>query len=445
MSNKRKSKHIDPPAAESPVVVDPGANQTPSDIPVRCSHTRMEDIAALVPNPRNPNKHPDKQIAMLAKVIRHQGWRAPIVVSKRSGFIVSGHGRFEAAKLLQVQSVPVDYQEFATDADEWAHLVADNRLAELAEIDNDALKGLLEELDGKIELDLAGFDSDGLEELGVLAESNDVDAEPQIDRAAELQAEWKTERGQVWQLGEHRLMCGDSGVADLVSTLIGSDNPVLIWTDPPYGVSYEEKYKKLEKYRPQNRKSSFVASDDLTEDQTEEIVFNSLSSIFPHAADGCVLYVAAPPGPLHARFQSAFNRAGFSWKHTLVWVKNHFVMGRSDYHYRHEPILYGWKETGAHYFGGGRDKDTVFTVDKPTDSDLHPTMKPVELVQQMVSNSSRSGDIVYEPFSGSGTTIIACERLNRKCRAMEISPAYVAVALQRYKDATVKIPTLTNV
>jgi len=412
-----------------------------NEVPVRCSYTRLEPVSKLKPNPSNPNKHDAAQLGLYAKILRHQGWRKPIVVSNRSGLIVCGHGAYLTALAEGWSSVPIDVQEFASKADEIAHLIADNRLPQLSEISDVDLSGLLKELNG-FDLEITGFDSTALSELDGFSEPSEVDADPQIDRAAELQKEWKTKLGQVWRLGDHMIACGSCTDSKEVSRLLDGNSIRLVWTDPPYGVGYEEKCKHLEKYRPQNRASSVVSSDDMTADQTEELATKALGVACENADKGCSIYVAVPAGPLHARFQSAIQNAGFQWKHTLVWVKNHFVMGRSDYHYRHEPILFGWKDGAAHYWAGGRDKDTVFQVDKPTDSDLHPTMKPVELVSQMVKNSSRLGDVVYEPFSGSGTTIIACEQLGRKARAMEISPAYVAVALQRFKDATGKTPEL---
>jgi DNA modification methylase len=378
----------------------------------------------------------------LAKIIRHQGWRSPIVVSKRSGFVVAGHGRLQAAQLLQVEKVPVDYQDFANEAEEYAHLVADNRIAELAEIDEKELAGLLKELDGKIDLDLTGFDAGGLSELGGLLGGSEVDAEPQIDKAAELQKEWKTVRGQIWELGEHRLMCGSSTDCSEFHKLVDGKLS-LVWTDPPYGVSYGAKNGFLNAISPGNRIQKPIENDQLSEEDTGELFAQAMTLAHKVGNPGCVCYAAVPPGPLLPHFISAFSESGFQYKHLLVWVKNQFVLGRSDYHYRHEPILYGWKG-GAHYFIDDSGKDTVFEFDKPRQSDLHPTMKPVELVAAMVGNSSRVGDLVYEPFSGSGTTIIACERLGRRCRAMEISPGYVAVALQRYKDATGKTPKLIN-
>src|SRR5262249_38438187 len=243
------------------------------------------------------NRHSEGQIALLAKVIREQGWRAPITVSRRSGLVVAGHGRLEAAKHLDLDLVPVDYQDFATEAEEHAHMLADNRLAELADLDTKAALELLNSLSGSIDLDLTGFDAAGLAALG-LGPSKTVDAEPQIDKAAELAKKWKVKAGQVWELGGHRLMCGDCRTLEDVTKVLNGDSIGMVWTDPPYGVGYEEKCKHLEKYRPQNRKSSLVSSDDLTPDETEKLATDALRLAFDNAENGCPIYVAVPAGPL---------------------------------------------------------------------------------------------------------------------------------------------------
>jgi len=209
-----------------------------SGIEVHCAFDKEMDVVDLVPHPRNPNKHGDNQIALLAKIIGNQGWRNPIVVSERSGFIVAGHGRLGAARVLNVEKVPVDLQAFTNEAEEYAHLIADNRIAELAEADRDELAGLIKELEGKIDLDLTGFDAPSLAELLGEEEGNDVDAEPQNDKADELKAKWQTAPGQVWELGEHRLMCGDSTDMALVEQLVGKGKAAMVFTDPPYNIDY---------------------------------------------------------------------------------------------------------------------------------------------------------------------------------------------------------------
>ena len=247
-----------------------------SGVAVHCAHDALVDITELIPNPRNPNKHGDKQVALLAKIIRHQGWRAPIVVSNRSGFIVAGHGRLEAAKLLNVQTVPVNRQDFATEADEWAHVIADNRIAELAETDDALLKELLAELDGKIDMDLSGFDAVELERVMDSIGENPVDAEPQIDRAAELQKEWGTETGQLWALGDHRLLCGDSTKAEDVARLMGGERAALVHADPPYGMGKEK---------------DGVQNDNLYADKLDSFQMAWWKAFRPHINDNGSAYI----------------------------------------------------------------------------------------------------------------------------------------------------------
>ena len=416
---------------------------TASTITVHCAFTELVDAIKLQPHPRNPNKHGDKQIALLAKIIRHQGWRAPIVVSKRSGFIVAGHGRLQAAQLLQVENVPVDYQDFATEADEYAHLVADNRIAELAEIDDAELAGLLKELDGKIDLDLTGFDSDALAELDGFMDETEVDAEPQIDKGEELRAKWNVQPGQLWELGDHRILCGDSTKAEDAELVMGGEKAALVVTDPPYGVSYASKNAFLNSMDKGNKVQAQIENDHLSKEETQAMWKSAFANMIEVMSPGAAVYCFMPQGgDQMMMMMMMMMEAGIEPRHEIIWLKNNHVLGRSDYQYKHEPILYAWKKGGHKFYGGFQT--SVIDCPRPQSSKEHPTMKPVELAVKLVRNSSQSGDILYEPFSGSGTTIIACEQLGRKCRAIEISPAYVAVALQRWADATGKTPKLIN-
>lgn len=436
--------------------------------PARCAFTRLADVASLKPNPRNPNKHPDRQLDLLAKVIAHQGWRRPPVVSKQSGLLVTGHGAVEAARRAGWSTVPIDEQDFATPEDETAHMIADNQLPELAEIDSDALRGLLKELDGKIELDLSGFDRDALTNLGGLLGDSEVDAEPQIDHAAELQKEWRTARGQLWQLGDHYLGCGDSTDAKDVRRLMdGAPLAQLLFTSPPYAQQRD--------YRDNGKVSDW--------DTLMQGVF-----LAAPLADGAQVLVNL--GLVHnegewlpywdkwIQWMRGEHWRRFGW---YVWDQGPGLPG--DWNGRlapaHEFIFHLNKEarqpnktqkckhagetnhghglrkedgTVGEYSHAGRDvqetkiPDSVIRITREKRSTqiqaAHPAVFPVELANEIIS--AWDGDPVYDPFSGSGTTIIACERLGRKCRAMEISPAYVAVALQRFKDATGKQPRLTN-
>lgn len=406
-----------------------------SDIPVHCSHSELADVVSLIPNPRNPNKHPDKQIAMLAKIIRHQGWRSPIVVSNRSGFVVKGHGRLEAAKLLQVEKVPVDRQDYSTEADEWADLIADNRIAELAETDDQEIATLLKELDGKIDLDLVGFDSEALTELDGFAKESDTDADPQIDKAEELRAKWGVEPGQLWELGDHRLLCGDSTKKEDVEKALGGTSPLLMVTDPPYGVEYDADWRNKAMRTDGTKIGGRAVGKVLNDDKAD---WREAWALFP----GDVAYVwhAGLFAPVVAESLAA---CGFELRSQIVWAKSNFAIGRGDYHWKHEPCWYSVRKGKKGHSNGDRSQTTLWEIDKPMKSETgHSTQKPVECMARPIRN--HNSEFVYEPFSGSGTTLIACEQLGRKCRAIEISPAYVAVALQRWADATGKTPVLIS-
>lgn len=377
------------------------------EIKIHCAHDKLVDVTELVPNPRNPNKHGDAQIALLAKIIRHQGWRAPVVVSKRSGFIVAGHGRLEAGKLLGCQSVPVNFQEFATEADEWAHLIADNRIAELAETDGAILKDLLIELDtGAFDMDLSGFDAAELERVMNSLGEHEQDVEPQIDRAAELQKKWGTEPGQLWELGDHRLLCGDSTRKEDVERVMGGEKPDSIVTDPPYGIG-----KLMHGGTWAVKQEAQLSKMREWDDKTSQSFFDHILSFGVPSVVWGGNYFSVPPSRC--------------W---LVWDKPEFpTMSSAEL---------AWTNLDAN-----TKRIECSRAHQADGSKEHATQKPVKVIAW--SLSFVPDGLIYEPFSGSGTTIIACEQTGRKCRAIEISPAYVAVALQRFQDATGKTPCLT--
>lgn len=407
----------------------PASPPLASGIPVHCAHLRIADVTSLIPNPRNPNKHGDTQVALLAKIIRHQGWRAPITISRRSGFIVTGHGRLEAAKLLQVEQVPVDEQDFATEADEWAHLIADNRIAELADADRAMLRDLAEELDtGDFDMDLTGFDAAGLEELMTAAPpEGDADAEPQIDKAAELNKEWKVQPGDLWHIGEHRLLCGDSTKADDVARLLGEDKPMLMVTDPPYGVKYDPSWRAEAGVNKNQGKMGKVENDD-NADWTESW------RLFP--GDAAYVYHADAKASI---VQASLEAAGFAIRAQIIWAKDRMAMSRGDYHWQHEPCWYAVREGGKGHRNDDRTQTTLWNIPARDDAGHgHGTQKPLECMARPIRN--HHSEMVYDPFLGSGTTMVACENLKRKCRGIEISPDYCAVILQRMKDA---FPSIT--
>lgn len=407
---------------------------------IHCAHDKVWPLKKFKPNPRNPNTHPAGQLKLLAKIITTQGWRSPITVSKLSGFIVKGHGRLEAAKIAGLTHAPVDLQDYATPEAEMADLIADNRLAELAEMDNPHLKALIDELKAAgTDLDLTGFDERSIDDLlSQFHQGTQHDAPPRIDQAAELNKKWQVKIGDLWQIGGHRLICGDSTNAATVALLMGEDKASLVWTDPPYGVKYGDKMDDL---NAQHYRVRSIKNDGLTEEQLLELQRAAYSLAAKHSAPGGSIYAAATTaGNMLKVAIDAFQGSGFTFKWLLVWVKNSLVLSRSDYHFRHENILFGWKEDAGHFFIDDRKQDSVFLYDRPSKSDEHPMMKPIGLVAHMIKNSSRLDEIVYDCFLGSGTTMIACQNEQRLCRGVELSPDFCAVILQRMVDA---FPALT--
>ena len=267
--------------------------------------------------------------------------------------------------------------------------------------------------------------------------AEDANAEARLDIADELQEKWRVQPGDLWQLGEHRLICGDCTDRTVIERVMDGEKATMVWTDPPYGVNYGD---KLDASNPMGYRVRSIQNDNLPPDELEKFIRCAFHLCADHSVAGAVIYVACPAGTLLPRLISAFDGSGFVFHWGLVWVKDQLVLSRADYHFQHENILYGWKDDAGHKWTGDRKQSSVFFVDRPKRSDEHPTMKPVKLVEQMLTNNSSEGEIVLDPFLGSGTTLIACQNLGRKCRGVEIEPKYVAVTLQRWADATGRTP-----
>jgi len=398
-----------------------------SGIEVHCAFDKEVDLVDLVPHPRNPNKHDDRQIGLLAKIIRNQGWRNPIVVSDRSGFIVSGHGRKEAAHLLGVEKVPVDRQSFTNEAEEYAHLIADNRIAELAEPSKDELAELIKELEGKIDLDLTGFDAPSLADLLDDKKGNDVDAEAKIDEAAELQKKWNTAEGQLWKLGDHRLVCGDSENPDHVELLMDGKKAALVLTDPPYGISYQSCKRIQNPTAPQFNK---LKNDD--------VVLTEWIKVAAENTDSWIIFFCA--WQRITEWIDAGSELG-DLTNILIWKK---AQAMGDLKGQFSPSF----EIALAYNRGGKLKEGVrksAVFDMPIESArnfMHPTQKPVKLFVEILEGLPDGS--VFDPFMGSGTSLIACEQTGRKSLGMEIDPKFAAVILERFKDATGEEPELIN-
>ncbi len=264
------------------------------------------------------------------------------------------------------------------------------------------------------------------------------------DEAPEPPAEAITQLGELYELETHRLLCGDAMLVTDVEKLMLGEKISMVWTDPPYGVGYQDN-ESIKSLKARNRRTDgkIVLNDSLSESEISNLIKSSLSIVFGFSVDGCVCYVASPAGTLLPYFISGFNASGFNYKHSLVWVKDRFVFGRCDYHYRHEIILYGWKE-GKHFFIDDRSQSSVFDAKRPSSSPDHPTQKPITLVSQMIGNSSKVEQIVCDPFLGSGTTLIAAEQLGRHCYGIEIEPRYVDVCITRYLNLRPDAKILRN-
>ena len=419
---------------------------------------RVIAVGLLDAHPENYRQHPERQIAGIRASLRVFGQPRSIVVqelatentegAEKRYTIVAGHGVKLAAEAegwaaLRCDVLPADWPPQKIKA----YLVADNELGRLADNDDAQLAALIEEArayDDKL-LAAMGYDA---QELGELLKSIEraeraaqEDPGPQIDKAEELRVKWGVNSGDLWACGEHRIICGDCTDAAVVKAVAFGDAFDLVCTDPPYGVSYADKNEYLNAVAKGNRIQIPIEGDHLTVEEAADLWRKAFTLLFEHTKPGGVYYVNAPQGGDLMMMMMMLREVGWLLKPQIIWVKNNHVLGRSDYQLKHEPILYGWKP-GSHFWCGSRSEMSVWMVDKPTNSDLHPTTKPLELIEKAVTNSSKPGEVVADFFSGSGTTLIACERLGRKCRAIEITPGYVAVALERWAVMTGKTPVL---
>ncbi len=393
--------------------------------------------AELVANPENWRTHPRHQAAALGGVLAEIGWVQEVLVNRTTGRLIDGHLRVELAAARGEASVPVTFVEL-TEAEERLVLATLDPLAALATTDRGKLEGLL-----------AGLSPEAPEVRQMLA---DLARGAGLDRpkpgltdedAPGAERDQYVTQGEVWELGDHRLVVGDSRDREVVLGLSGSEGVDLVWTDPPYGVSYVGK----------TRDALTIENDELAGDELTALLEASLGNAKDALRPGASIYVAAPGGDRAWQFVDVLMRLGL-YRQTIVWVKDVFVMGRSDYHWRHEllhlgvtpgkatkassPVLYRWRRGAAHYFVPERDLDTVWEIARPKASREHPTTKPVELVRRCLSFSSRRGDTVLDPFLGSGTTLIAAETIDRRCLAVELDPVYAQRSIERWQAFTGK-------
>jgi len=382
-------------------------------------------IEKVIPYARNPRRN-EHAVAKVAGSIKEFGFRQPIVVDKDMVVIV-GHTRLLAAQQLGFKHVPVHIAENLTPARVKAYRLADNRTHEEAEWDDELLSLELGELkDWNFDLDITGFDPDELEQL---LSGNGLEGLTDEDAVPEAGEKPVTKPGDVWLCGNHRLICGDATDSGMINKLMAGSLADMVFTDPPYNVNYGASMK--DKMRGNNRS---IKNDNLGED-----FYDFLLKSCRNIVDICkgAIYICMSSSELDT-IQKAFRQAEGHWSTFIIWAKNTFTMGRADYQRQYEPILYGWKEGTKHFWCGARDQGDVWFIDKPVANDLHPTMKPVALVERAIQNSSKSRDIILDCFGGSGTTMIAAEKTGRSARLVELDPIYCDVIVRRWQEFTGK-------
>ena len=378
-------------------------------------------IDELTPYENNPRIN-DHAVEAVASSIQEFGFKVPVIIDK-DDVVIAGHTRIKAARQLGMDEVPTIKADDLTPEQVRTFRLADNKTAELAYWDHEMLNVEIEDLInlGVDNLDSYGFDLE-LDDFNLSAESEEDEPEYVVP------AKPKSKYGDIYRLGNHVLMCGDSTSEADVGRLLNGAIVDLLLTDPPYNVDYVGKTED----------ELTMENDAMGDDEYLEFLQCAFANAVSHLAEGGVYYI------FHADTKSllvrtAVNLAGLEVRQCLVWVKNTFTMGRQDYHWRHESILYGWKDGAAHYFIDDRTQDTVLEEDRPQRNDIHPTMKPVPLIKKLIANSSRMGDVVLDLFGGSGTTLIACEEMKRKCYMMEYDPRYVDVIINRWESVTGEI------
>lgn len=380
-------------------------------------------LSKLKPYERNAKIHGEEQIKMLMASIQEFGFLSPCLVERGTFNLIAGHGRVEAARRLGMEKVPCVFVEDITEAQRRAYILADNRLTELGEWDMEIVTDELTALDDMdFDISLTGFELES-----ETPEITEDDYEPTPPK------EPKAKRGDIYQLGRHRLMCGDATSTEDVGMLTGGVLVDLYLTDPPYNVDYTGKTKDALK----------IENDKKKDDEFRSFLVSAFYAAKTVMKGGAAFYI------WHAdiegyNFRSACKDAGWTVRQCLIWAKNSMVMGRQDYQWKHEPCLYGWNDGGSHAWYSDRKQTTILNFDRPTRSAEHPTMKPIPLFDYLIRNSTKAGDIVLDTFGGSGTTIMACEQDERCGYLMELDPRYVDVIIDRWEQFTGERAVLLN-
>jgi len=379
------------------------------------------NVADLIPYARNSRTHSAEQVSQIAASIKEWGWTVPVLIEPEGG-LIAGHGRILAAQKLGIKDVPCMVAEGWTDAQKKAYVIADNKLALNAGWDDAMLKVEMGELDAlDFDLSLTGFGADELaaffvEETEGLTDEDAVPDAPAVPVTVE---------GDVWLLGRHRLMCGDSTSIDAMESLTQGQLVDMWLTDPPYNVAYEGKTKD----------ALTIQNDEMSDEGFRQFLSDANTAADAVMKPGAVFYIWHADSEGY-NFRGACHDVGWQVRQCLIWKKQTLVMGRQDYHWKHEPCLYGWKGGAGHLWATDRKQTTILEFDRPNRNAEHPTMKPVELFEYQMLNNTKGGDQVLDSFAGSGTTAIACEKHGRFARLMELDPKYCDVIVKRWQDFT---------
>nr|DAQ71486.1 MAG TPA: adenine specific DNA methyltransferase [Caudoviricetes sp.] len=382
---------------------------------------QLISIDKLVPYVNNARTHSAEQIIKLRSSLREFGFVNPIIID-RDFNVIAGHGRLMAAKEEGINEVPCVFADFLTDAQKKAYILADNRMAMDAGWDEELLKIEMEELQNLgYDLGYTGFDEKELADLFGIDDKEVKDDD--FDLTAALEKASFVERGDVWFVGKHKLMCGDATSSEDVAKLMEDKKANLILTDPPYNVAFK------------SSDGLTIQNDSMKNNDFYEFLFSSFKNMAEHLENGGAAYI------FHAdteglNFRKAFIDAGFHLAGCCIWVKDSLVLGRSDYQWQHEPVLYGFMQNGKHPWYSDRKQTTIWNFDKPKKNSNHPTSKPLDLLAYPINNSTQANAIVIDTFGGSGSTLMACEQMNRICYTMELDEKYASVILRRYVEDT---------
>lgn len=386
--------------------------------------TKMEmvEIDKLVPYVNNARTHSKEQIMKLRSSLREFGFINPVIIDLQFN-IIAGHGRVLAAKEEKMEKVPCVLVDYLSEAQKKAYIIADNKMALDAGWDEELLRIEIEELEGMdFDLSLTGFDVSELDELFSSSDKKEIE-DDKFDLTSALEKASFVERGDVWSVGRHTLMCGDATNKEDVDKLMDGKRANLVITDPPYNVAFE------------SSAGLSIKNDKMTGDKFYKFLLLAFKNMASHLESGGAAYV------FHAdteglNFRKAFIDAGFHLAGCCIWVKNSLVLGRSDYQWQHEPVLYGFLKNGKHSWYSDRKQTTIWNFDKPKRNENHPTSKPLDLLSYPIQNSSQENGIIVDSFGGSGSTLMACEKTNRICHTMELDEKYASVILRRYVEDT---------